>query len=80
MTQTPDICFLTTPLPFAVHAVDMSRLPKGFDASVTPQMVLIGSDGIVKKTWRGALGAKQKQSVEDYFHVKLPDDPVPNAF
>ena len=69
-----------TPLPFAVHAVDMSRLPKGFDPSTTPQMVLVGSDGIVKKVWHGALNAKRKQSVEEYFHVKLPDDPVSNAF
>jgi hypothetical protein len=52
----------------------MSSLPKGFNPQATSQMIVVGSDGIVKKVWVGALGSggRNKEEVEQVFHVKLP--------
>ncbi|HLH43811.1 MAG TPA: hypothetical protein VKV74_12530 [Bryobacteraceae bacterium] len=61
-----------TALPFPVHAVDMGRLPDGLDARATPQLVLVGADGVVKKVWEGALSGKSQSEVEGFFHVRLP--------
>jgi len=39
---------------------------------VTPQTILVGTDGVVKKVWLGALTATQQSEVEKYFSVRLP--------
>ena len=59
-------------LDFPAYALDLPRLPKGFNASVTPQTALVRSDGLVMKVWEGAYTGKDKKEIEAGFHVKLP--------
>jgi hypothetical protein len=63
---------LALPLPFKVYALDLDHLPNGVDPTVTPQLVVVGSNGIVEKVWIGALGGRARTEVEEFFHVTLP--------
>lgn len=58
------------PMPFPVYVV--AGKPTTPDMSVTPQLILLGPDGIVQKSWIGALDEKQQAEVEKVFNVKLP--------
>jgi peroxiredoxin len=58
--------------PFPIIVADKDHLPKGLDLSSTPQTVVVGPDGIVKKVWQGAFSDEGQADVEHYFTIKLP--------
>lgn len=46
---------------------------KAYGMGGTPQTIVISPRGAVIKNWYGAYFDKKKESVEDFFHVRLPD-------
>ena len=58
------------PLPFDVLMVNSSDL--GLDLSVTPQTVVVVSDGLVQHAWNGALFGRSLSYAEYVFDVRLP--------
>jgi peroxiredoxin len=66
-----------TPMPFPIRLVDSEHLPKGLNMSATPQTIVIGPDGRVKKAWAGALLGKNLEEAEKFFDVRLPGAILP---
>jgi hypothetical protein len=48
------------------------RLPRGFNADVTPQTLLGRPDGTVSKVWVGAYFGQRKAEMETFFKIRLP--------
>jgi len=61
-----------TKLPFPVYVKRDNVEQKALDLSETPQTILVGADGHVKKVWRGAFDSETQGQVEKYFAVRLP--------
>ena len=59
------------PLPVVTEILDAAIFDR-IKAGGTPQTIVVGQDGIVKKAWRGAYRAATKAEVEQYFGVTLP--------
>jgi len=46
-----------------------------YKLSGTPETILVSSDGVVLKVWKGAFSDSLQREVEDYFRIKLPGLP-----
>lgn len=60
------------PLPFEILVVKDFSNVEGLDLSLTPQMALVGVDGIVEHAWAGALFGRALGYAEHVFGVRLP--------
>ena len=49
-----------------------SRTITAYKLSGTPETILVSSEGVVLKVWKGAYGDSTQRELEEYFHVKLP--------
>lgn len=49
-----------------------SQTMTAYKLSGTPETILVSSDGIVLRVWKGAYSDSTKRELEAYFHVKLP--------
>lgn len=49
-----------------------SRTTTAYRLSGTPETILVSSQGVVLKVWKGAYNQSMQHEVEDYFHIKLP--------
>lgn len=47
---------------------------KAFKLTITPQTIVVGSDGKVEKVWPGAFNSETKAEVEKYFGISVMDD------
>jgi hypothetical protein len=57
------------PFPIYVLSAEMRRK---FGFGLTPETLVVGSDGTVQKAWQGAYQDRIQQEIEHYFGVKLP--------
>jgi peroxiredoxin len=62
----------TRSLPFPVVLVDSKELIQQLGLGISPQTVVISSDGRVQKVWTGAFQDKQLEEIERFFGVELP--------
>ncbi len=58
--------------PFHVYSMDSAKIPQNVDFKVTPQTVVIGTDGTVQRAWVGAYTENRVAEIERFFSVKLP--------
>jgi len=63
----------TSSLPFPIYVVTSPEYLKdsGF-GDLTPQTVLVSSEGKVQKVWLGAYEGKEQEDLERFFGVRLP--------
>jgi peroxiredoxin len=66
-----------TPMPFPIELVDAEHLPAGLELWRTPQMIVVGPDGRVKKAWNGALSGERLEEAEKFFDLDLPGAEIP---
>lgn len=57
------------PFPIYVLSPEMKRK---FGFGLTPETLVVGSDGTVQKAWQGAYQDRIQQEIEHHFGVKLP--------
>ncbi len=57
---------------FHVHYLDSPDLMKQLGLYATPQTVIVGADGIVKKVWVGAYLEDRRKEIEQFFGIRLP--------
>ena len=62
----------TNHLTFPVYVAG-KKAARGLGVVGTPSTIVIGSDGNVKKVWRGAHVGKVGDEVSQLFHVDLPE-------
>jgi hypothetical protein len=62
-------------LPFPVYAGLTADTRKSYKLGPIPQMILVGPDGRVLKTWTGAFSGTVEKEIEGYFGVQLPGLP-----
>jgi hypothetical protein len=64
-------------LALALPPMDEASLP--LRAGGTPQTIVVGPDGVVRKYWQGAFTHSIRAEVEEYFGVSLPvEEPLPS--
>ncbi len=49
-----------------------SRTIIAYKLSGTPETILVSSQGVVLKVWKGAYADTAQRELEEYFHIKLP--------
>jgi hypothetical protein len=49
-----------------------SRTIIAYKLSGTPETILVSSEGVVLRVWKGAYGDSTQRELEEYFHIKLP--------
>lgn len=60
------------PMPFEVTVSPDWETQVAYGLGATPMTFVIGSDGVVQKTWRGAFTGEVAIEVAEYFNVQLP--------
>ena len=62
------------PIPFDVLlAADVpAAVANAYGLGATPNLILLSSDGFIKRVWAGALRGRQKDSLESFLRVRLP--------
>ncbi len=61
------------PLPFEVYYVDSETVRKQLRLTATPQLAVVGADGVVQQAWHGAFAGNTRKDIETKFGVKLMD-------
>jgi hypothetical protein len=67
-----------TDVPIIAEVNPKSRV--SYEMNVTPQTILINSDGKVEKLWIGVLSLDERNEVEQFFSLKLPEITLSNLF
>jgi hypothetical protein len=67
-----------TDIPIIAEVDPKSRV--SYEMNVTPQTMLINSDGKVEKLWIGLLSPDERSDVEQSFSLKLPQITLSNHF
>jgi hypothetical protein len=49
-----------------------SRTIIAYKLSGTPETILVSSQGVVLRVWKGAYADSTQRELEEYFHIKLP--------
>lgn len=49
-----------------------SRTTIAYKLSGTPETILVSSQGVVLRVWKGAYADSTQRELEEYFHIKLP--------
>lgn len=57
---------------FTVIAEPDPRDRVNYKFSIVPQTIAVGTGGVVRAVWLGALQGEQRQSVERYFSIRFP--------
>jgi hypothetical protein len=60
------------PFPFPVYGGMGPETREAYRLGAIPQMILVGPDGRVLKTWTGAFAGPVAREIEGYFDVRLP--------
>jgi peroxiredoxin len=67
-----------TDIPIISEVDPKSRV--SYEMNVTPQTILINSDGVVEKLWIGVLSPDERNEVEQSLGLKLQDITLSNQF
>jgi hypothetical protein len=57
---------------FPVYVLEAKQMIERLKLYATPQLIVVGPDGVVRRDWSGALNGARKAEVEQFFGVLLP--------